>query len=76
MMQLLLAVILSNLSKITQLETFNSITEYKAEVDKDADELREEERRRQSDLRKIPLKEDGTPNHFKLLMLALQEKKA
>ncbi len=55
MMQLLLAVILSNLSKITQLETFNSINLHKAKVDHDADEIKKEEEKRRSELQKVPL---------------------
>ena len=73
---MLLAVILSNLSKITQLETFNAITKQKLKVQKDLNDKKEEDQKRREELGKIQLNPDGTPNHFRLLMLAVQEKKA
>jgi len=76
MMQLLLAVILSNLSKITQLETFNAIGKQREKVEKDLNEQKKEEERRRNELKNVPLNSDGTPNHFRLLKLAIEEKKA
>jgi hypothetical protein len=73
MMQLLLAVILSNLSKITQLETFNSINIHQSKVEQDQNQKEEEERKRRSEVFKVHYNPDGTPNHFRQLMLALQE---
>jgi len=76
MMQLLLAVILSNLSKITQLETFNSINKKQEKVEEDIKEQKNEEiQRRKSIIIPDVLNADGTPNHFAKLMLAIKAKK-
>jgi transposase len=35
-----------------------------------------EDKKRREELNRVHLNADGTPNHFRLLMLAVQEKKA